>query len=175
MLEHLRPVATEEGAWANGTVPIRISAFAHPAALPDELIVSIRCIVRVDGRLVVCTNIDGNSHPWPGGRREPGESHADTACREVHEETGWILDAGTLRPLGWLHLEDLTPRDDNWVYPHPDFLQIVYTAEAIDRSGGRHAEWTDTEGYEASSTLMSPAEAREAVEGLARPFLDLLS
>ena len=91
LLAESQPEAMVETAWANGTVPLRISAYASPAPLPDELIVSIRCIVRVEDLFVVCTNAENNSHPWPGGRREQGETHLATASREVLEETGWII------------------------------------------------------------------------------------
>lgn len=157
-------------------MPLRISAYTSPAALPDELVVSVRCLVLVDDQLVVCTNADGFSHPWPGGRREPGESHAETARREVLEETGWLLDPRSLRPLGWLHLEHQRPQPDEHPYPHPDFLQVVYVGRAADRSGGRDAPWSDTDGYELSSCLMGINEAEDAVDGdpLSRKFISLL-
>jgi ADP-ribose pyrophosphatase YjhB (NUDIX family) len=72
---------------ANGTLPIRVSACTRVTPLPEELVTSVRCIVRVDNLLIYCQNSDGR-HPWPGGRRQPGESYVETAAREVHEETG---------------------------------------------------------------------------------------
>ena len=51
-------------------------------------------------------NLDGLTHAWPGGRRQPGESFAETAAREVEEETGWLVRPGSFRLLGWLHLAD---------------------------------------------------------------------
>lgn len=160
--------------WAKGTLPLRISAYPWVTTLPDELVISVRCLVQVGDLVVVCTNADGISHPWPGGRREPGETYEVTACREVHEETGWLVDPTSLRPLGWLHLEHLEPRPADWPYPHPDFLQLVYAGRTTERAGDD--TWTDTEGYELSSCLMSVAEAHECVGGdpLSRPFLDLL-
>ncbi|MFI5047142.1 MAG: hypothetical protein ACHQIG_08760, partial [Acidimicrobiia bacterium] len=81
-----------------------------------------------------------------------------------------------LREIGWLHLEHATPRDDDWPYPHPDFLQVVFVGTAVDRFGGRDAEWTDTEGFELESVLMTLDDAYAAVaqESLSLPFLDLL-
>lgn len=103
------PAATGETSWLGGAIPLRVSAYATPTDLPEELVTSVRCVVRFGELVVFCENADGG-HPLPGGRREPGESYADTAAREVHEETGWLLDRNTLRPLGWLHLEHLAPR-----------------------------------------------------------------
>ena len=86
------PAAVEETAWANGAVPLRIAAHIRAAQLPDELVLSVRCIVLVEDDIVVCSNRDGILHPWPGGRREGNETLVETACREVHEETGWLVD-----------------------------------------------------------------------------------
>jgi len=155
-----------------GTAPLRVSAYFELATPPDDLVLSVRCVVRVADKFVVCTTVDGGSHPWPGGRREAGESFADTAQREVHEETGWLLDVASLRHLGWLHFEHLGEMTQP-EFPWPDFFQIVFVADASERAA---ATWTDTEGYEASSQLMSLDDCLAAFAGdpLARVFLDLL-
>ena len=136
----------------------------------------MRCIVFVDDDIVVCSNRDGISHPWAGGRRERAETLIETGCREVHEETGWLVDPDSLRPLGWLHFEHLREQPDDHPWPHPDFLQVVYTGRASDREGGPDVDWTDTEGYELSSRRMTVDEAAAAMSGdrLALAFLRLL-
>jgi ADP-ribose pyrophosphatase YjhB (NUDIX family) len=144
-------------------LPLRISAYLGAAAIPDELITSVRCLVQVGDKIVVCTNRDGVSHPWPGGRRRPGETPHATAAREVHEETGWLVDENSLRQLGWLHLEHLSPVPAGHPFPHPDFCQLVLAGRASERAGGPTAGWTDTDGYETSSTLMSIEDAWQAV------------
>lgn len=153
-----------------GTTALRRSAHVEMDAPPDDLILSVRCIVRVGDKFVVCTNVDGASHPWPGGRREAGESYAETARREVHEETGWLLDTNSLRHIGWLHFEHQAPMTQP-EFPWPDFFQIVFVAKASTRAAD---DWTDTEGYEASSQLLSFADTYAAIDGdaLARVFLD---
>jgi hypothetical protein len=78
-----------EVLWLNGTLPIRVSAYRQAADLPEHAVTSVRCIVLVDNRIVLCDSPDG-CHPWPGRRREPGETYVETACREVHEETGLV-------------------------------------------------------------------------------------
>jgi 8-oxo-dGTP pyrophosphatase MutT (NUDIX family) len=171
-----KPAATEETAWANGTWPLRLNAFREVTHLPDELVVSVRCLVRVEELIVVCTNRDGLRHVWPGGRREPGESFAETAAREVEEETGWLLLPGSFRLLGWLHIEHLGPVPEDHPYPHPDFCQLVGVAQAVERLGGADVDWTDTEGYEVSSEPMTIPDAERAVGGepLGRVFLAML-
>jgi ADP-ribose pyrophosphatase YjhB (NUDIX family) len=169
LLDGRHPAAEHEGQWAR---PMRLTVYIGAADLPDDLVTSIRVIVRVGDDVVVCTNLNGDSHVWPGGRREPGETHTETACREVHEETGWLLDPTTIEPLGFMVAhnrgEPLPP------YPHPDVLQVITTAVARERAAD---DWTDTEGFETSSRLLSIDDALVALadeDGLCAPFLELL-
>jgi ADP-ribose pyrophosphatase YjhB (NUDIX family) len=144
---------------------IATAAYVGTAAVPDLLITSVRCLVRVGTEVIVCTNSDGFTHPWPGGKREPGESFEQTAIREVYEETGWYLDLGSLRQLGWLHFLHLRPVPDDYRFPHPDFCQVVFTATASRRAVPQDADWTDTDGYEQESCLMSVQAAIAATAG----------
>ena len=172
LLELLRgrtPVSVLDVKWRR---PIRISAYVGAAEMPQDLVTSVRCIVRIDDSVVLCRNRDGRTHAMPGGHRQPGESYADTARREVEEETGWLIDTDSLTQLGFLHLYNLgEPLDP---YPHPDVLQLVTAAMAT----GRAAEaWTDADGYELSSKLVPLSEAEHHVsaeEAQSNPFLRAL-
>jgi 8-oxo-dGTP pyrophosphatase MutT (NUDIX family) len=169
-LAHGRAVAARDESWWDGQLPLRVQAFTGACAVPDELITSVRCIVVTDGGVVRCTNRDG-SHLWPGGRREPGESFAETAMREVLEETGWRLDPHSLVALGWLHFEYLSERPADWPFPHPDFVQLLYTARAGDRDAAPDdGEWSDTDGWEESSDVVSWPEL--VADELTLPFLE---
>jgi ADP-ribose pyrophosphatase YjhB (NUDIX family) len=177
-LLHARiPAAVVEFSWRDGTLPLRASSYIEVAALPDELVSSIRCFVVVGDRVVVCDTPDG-CHPWPGGRREPGESYTDTACREVREETGWLLDPASVVPVGWIHLEHLEAQPADHPYLHPDFLQLVCIGRATGREDDA-VEWVDTEGWEQASRLVSLDEARRQVtfDGAAGAivFFDLIN
>ena len=143
-----------------GPLPLRIAGYGTDWEWPDELILSVRCIVVVDDRFIMCTNRDG-SHAWPGGRREPGETYPDTAVREVHEETGHVLDRDSLTHLGWLHDDHRSPMAPGSTWPHPDFVQVVFAGRAASRD---QADWTDTEGYELSSRLVTMDEAVQYME-----------
>lgn len=174
LLDQLQPMAVQEEVWANGTLPLRISAYAGRADLPDDLLLSVRCFVLVGDAFVLCTNADGSSHPWPGGRREPGESLLETARREVHEETGWHVDPTSLKQLGWLHFERLVDEADPR-YPHPDFLQVVFVGRAASRDESQGGAWTDTEGYEIDSRLVSLTQAGDVIDdAVSRAFVLLI-
>lgn len=68
-----------------------------------------QALVERDGRVLVVRN--RRHGPWgdefwglPGGRREPGETLAEAAAREVREETGATVEIGRLLSVGeWLH------------------------------------------------------------------------
>ncbi|WP_426566706.1 NUDIX hydrolase [Angustibacter sp. McL0619] len=52
-----------------------------------------------DGRLLVARNEGRQLFYLPGGRQEPGESDADTLCREVLEELAVVVDPTSIRPV----------------------------------------------------------------------------
>lgn len=169
LLAGREPASVVDVAWAR---PLRISAYLGLAPLPDDLVISVRCLVTVGDDVVVCTNQKGLDHAWPGGRREPGETYDETASREVREETGWNIATRSITHLGFLHL--FNPGDPQPPYPHPDNLQVVVTARATARAG---QDWTDVEGYEVSSRLVPLREAARVIsaeEPMCVPFLEHL-
>jgi 8-oxo-dGTP pyrophosphatase MutT (NUDIX family) len=173
-----KPAATGETVWMGGRLPLTVTAYTEPAELPDEIITSVRCIVDVRGKIVLCEN-EAGFHIWPGGGRKPGETFADTALREVHEETGWLIDVSTIRTVGWLHHAHVKPAAEDHPYPNPDFLHPVLHAVARERDGGEANEWTDTEGYEVASRLVTIEEAHKLLSPqesyeIHKVFLDLL-
>jgi 8-oxo-dGTP pyrophosphatase MutT (NUDIX family) len=168
-------VAVEEASWFDGAMPLRISAHLGQRELPELLVSSVRCIVHVDDEIVVCTTPDG-ADPWPGGRREHGESYWQTARREVYEETGWLVRPDAFEMLGWLHFECLRALPDDHPYPHPDFLQVVYTAVAEQRATPVEATWVAADEWVQSSRLVAPAVAEKVVTApCATPFLQALA
>jgi 8-oxo-dGTP pyrophosphatase MutT (NUDIX family) len=81
--------------------------------------------------VLVQSDLDG-VHIIPRGRCEPGETLEQTLRRELLEETGWTTDRPRL--LGCLHFHHLSPKPPDYAYVYPDFLQPVFTANAL-----RHA------------------------------------
>lgn len=114
-------------------------------------------------------------HVWPGGRRLPGETYEMTARREVYEETGWLLDEVDLRRLGFLHFRYVDTQPDDHPYPHPDFLQVVYTGRA-HRRDGRAADWIDHDGWEQGHRLLTVSDLSGIdLTAVQRVFIDLLA
>lgn len=72
-------------------------------------------------------SIRRGSWDCPGGRREPGESVAECAARELAEETGLTLEPIALAPCGY---ERLTVSDPaHWAAPRP--LVQVFLADLL--------------------------------------------
>jgi ADP-ribose pyrophosphatase YjhB (NUDIX family) len=143
--------------WPN-ELELELSVYAGDhEGIADDLIRSVRCITRVGDGIVYCTT-PHDSHIVPGGRREPGETLAETACREVREETGWIVDPESLVQLGLFHIEFLNPEKTDPVLPSPDIVQIIFTGTAVDRDCGVDEVWKDTEGWEQESRVVPLAE-----------------
>src|SRR5262245_44282228 len=120
-LEDLTPAATETDLW--GELAFQVSGYLSAQAPPLAYVTSVRAVVTQGQRALVMTSPD-REHILPGGRRESGESLAETLRREALEETGWSL--GSLRLLGFTHFHHLTPKPAAYPYPYPDFLQAVY-------------------------------------------------
>ena len=62
LLATRQPAATHEMSWLDGTMPLRVSAYTTPADLPESLVSSVRCVVRVGELIVFCENVEGG-HP----------------------------------------------------------------------------------------------------------------
>ncbi|MGE5265060.1 MAG: NUDIX hydrolase [Acidobacteriota bacterium] len=144
-LSHLQPVAEESAVWANGQLPLRITAYLAAGLPPLEYVTSVRAIVLRDDFVLTVRDAENTFHILPGGRREEGETIEMTLEREVLEETGWTIREPSL--IGILHLRHLAPRPVDYVYPYPDMLQLVYWARA-----GEFMPWHRKQGeYEVVS------------------------
>jgi 8-oxo-dGTP pyrophosphatase MutT (NUDIX family) len=178
VLRSATPLATARIVWPGGLL-LDLAAYHPLLPLPSEFVTSVRCLVQVDDQVIVCEAPDG-PHIWPGGRRMAGESYEATARREVYEETGRRIEERLLEPLGFLHYRFVDDPPHNHPYPHPDFLQIVYTTridggdiDDSDPAGG--TGWVDVEGWEQGHHLHPLSELDDLqVSAPQRAFLDLL-
>jgi ADP-ribose pyrophosphatase YjhB (NUDIX family) len=102
-------------------------------------VTSVRALVCKGDALLVMED-EAGLHILPGGRREQGEAIEETLQREVLEESGWTLRLGPL--LGVMHFRHRGPKptqaaDSPYRYPYPDFLNLVYLADAVAHDAAR--------------------------------------
>src|SRR5262245_15437832 len=115
--------ADEQAEWP--PLRLRVRTYLTTTLPPLDLVSSVRALVRQAGKsLVVRDPI--SVHILPGVRREPGETLMQTLHREVLEEAGWTIREPRL--IGLAHFQHLTPKPDDYRYPYPDFLHLVYVA-----------------------------------------------
>ncbi len=104
------------------------------------------------------TDAKGLCHINPGGRREPGESVEATLQRELIEETGWAVRESKF--FGFIHFRHLSPRPDAYPYPYPEFVQLLFVAEA----GEHRAPAQLTVEYEVASEFVPIDEAHKLLD-----------
>jgi len=127
-LRHRMPEAEDTAVWADGTIPLRITAYLTAEEPPSSYVTSVRGIVVRDETVLVLWNEQDEPYLLPGGRCEPGESLQETLHREVLEEAG--VEVHDPAMLGFLRHHHLGPKPSGYLYPYPDFLQVVYLARA---------------------------------------------
>jgi ADP-ribose pyrophosphatase YjhB (NUDIX family) len=149
-----KPLADESVTWADGHIELQLTTYITEAIPPIEYVTSVRCLLFREDTVLVQRDLDG-MHVLPGGRREGDESVEQTLRRELLEETGWTIDAPQL--LGCVHFHHLTPRPAGHVYPYPDFVQVVFMAEASRYLPERMVD----DEYVVESVFRPVADARE--------------
>ena len=83
-------------------------------------------------------------YTFPGGHVEPGESFADSAAREVFEETG--LTVSNLECCGVIHWDDLDKQDQYLVYL---YRTESFSGELLEATDEGSVEWMQLEELKA--------------------------
>ena len=126
LIAGLTPSYVGEARWGPQIhLSVRIFPCAEPP--PSDLVTSVRGVVFKGSKVVVVD--DGiDSHVMPGGRREPSETLSQTLARELREECGWSMPGPSL--FAMICFRHLSARPDNYRYPYPDFLHLLFVGEA---------------------------------------------
>ncbi len=148
------PLAEEEAVWGQGSIRLRIRCYLGLELPPLNYLTSVRSLIFQDDSLLVMRNID-DTHIYPGGRREGGETLEETVCRELLEETGW--EVTEFARLGFIHFQHLTPKPEVYLYPYPHFIHVVYMAKASHFVMGARVE----DDYELEAAFRPVSEVRE--------------
>ncbi len=130
------PFTFETATW--GTLDLEIRYYASDKLPPDHLVTSVRAVVLASEHVLVIRDPTGDEHIVPGGRRRTGESLEDTVRREVLEETCWTVADLSILAVGHFHITSAVPED--YPYPNPDFLQLVYLTTALEFHDERSIE-----------------------------------
>jgi ADP-ribose pyrophosphatase YjhB (NUDIX family) len=133
--------------WGSG-LRLRCSVYLDAEIPPLELVTSVRAVV-FRGEDVLVQEDQSTRHILPGGRCEPGEDPHTTLRRELAEETGWTIGEPVF--LGFMHYHHLDPKPENFRYPYPDFIHIVYASHAANYS----PELKLDDGYEVGTDFLS--------------------
>jgi 8-oxo-dGTP pyrophosphatase MutT (NUDIX family) len=119
---------TEESVTWGDTLSLHVTYYLGVESPPLRYVSSVRAIVFRRDAVIVVRDAENHFHTVPGGRREGEEIPEETLRREVLEETGWTLK--NVSPLGFMHFYHLAPAPTDYAYPYPDFLWLIYAAEA---------------------------------------------
>ncbi len=119
--------AEESVVWRDG-VHLHVTYYLGGKEPPLQYVTSVRAIVFQANSVHGVRDAASHFHIMPGGRREGIETLEETLRRELLEETGWTV-AG-IYSLGFAHFHHLAPKPAEYTYPYPDFLQLLYIAEA---------------------------------------------
>ncbi len=152
------PFVEERQDWLGGGIELlqtRATYLLTGSDLPPEgLVTSVRALL-TRGSLILVVRDPVSEHILPGGRVDEGEEFPEALARELLEETGWSVRGAPVL-IGMFHCHIHSPMPAGYSYPYPDFLQLLYRAEA-DRF---NPEAMEVGGYELGSEFRTGLEVQ---------------
>jgi 8-oxo-dGTP diphosphatase len=100
-----------------------------------DFVVSAVVLRDEQGRILVVRKRGTTRYMLPGGKIETGETPAQAAIRELHEEVGAVLDAEQLHFLGdWITAAANEPNHSvhGYIFEHPLIEGLAVRAEIED-------------------------------------------
>ena len=152
------PFVEERQDWLGGGIELLQTRATYLLARsdfpPEGLVTSVRAVLTRGSQILVVRDPD-SEHILPGGRVDEGEEFLEALARELLEETGWSVRGAPVL-IGMFHYHIHSPEPEGYTYPYPDFLQLLYTAEA----GRFNPEAMEIGGYELGSEFRTGLEVQ---------------
>ena len=113
---------------------------------------SVRGLVIRDGKILMIHSMKYDYYKFPGGGMEPGEEQEDALCREVSEESGYLVVADSIREYGLVLRR--SKGKGQWIFHQENFYFLCDVAE---RSGQHLDDYEAEEGF--TPAWVTPEEA----------------
>lgn len=115
---------------------------------------SVRGIVIRDGKVLMIHSLKYDYYKFPGGGLEPGESHREALCREVAEESGFSVVAGSVREYGLVR--KISRGGETDIFDQENFY---YLCDVSDTVGQTLDSYEADEGF--TPEVVTPQQAIE--------------
>lgn len=90
---------------------------------------SARAIIIQDGKALLMYSKKYDYYKFPGGGIEKGESHAETLCREVTEESGYVVRPESIEEYGRVLRKQKDSYDENCIFQQENFYYFCDVEE----------------------------------------------
>jgi ADP-ribose pyrophosphatase YjhB (NUDIX family) len=167
-LERRTPIVDGEAIWPSARLRNRV--FVGDLDFPTGLMTSARAVVFKGSKVVVVSEIHGETHIEPGGGIEAGETVEQAVRREIAEESGWSV--GALTPLGFHFFEPLTPQPPTSTRRWGPLVHAIFVTEALSYSRAARDMTQIETGSRLTPIRRALAELRENQARLLRAAIE---
>lgn len=135
---------------------------SDPDAPRGRLILTVAAVVRDDaGRVLLVRKQGSDTFIQPGGKREPGEDALATLARELEEELGVAMEAGSARRLG--EFEDAAVHEAGHRV-RAEVFEVAIHGRPAPRAEIAELRWVDPAATD--GTRIAPLSARHILPRL---------
>lgn len=93
---------------------------------------SVRGIVIREGKVLMVHSLKYDYYKFPGGGIEPGETLEQALCREVAEESGMVVEPGSIREYGMVHR--IQKGEKEGIFIQDNFYYLCDVGEALGQN-----------------------------------------